>query len=147
MGGINVKRWLIAGTVGGVLFWVIEGVAAMLFYMDQMEASLTAHNLSMEMNAQTTILSVVVSLLAAYVIVFFYAAARPRFGPGPKTAIIVGTVLWFGTYLLTLIGYHMLGLYPTSLLITWGIVGLGEMILVSLVGGAIYKEEPAPRAT
>lgn len=54
---------------------------------------------------------------------FLYAAARPRFGAGPKTAVIVAVAMWAGGYLLSLVGYHMLGLYP---------------------GGWIYREGPAP---
>jgi hypothetical protein len=47
---------------------------------------------------------------------------------------------WFGGWLLSLIGYQMIGLYPAGLLIQWGIVGLVELILAALLGGVIYRE-------
>lgn len=140
MGKINVGRWLAGGVVAGIIVWLLEGVGALL-YMDDMEAALQAHNLAMEMSAGLMLLTVVISLLLGLMMVFFYAASRPRFGPGPKTAIIVAVVLWFGGTLLTLIGYGMIGLYPTGMLVIWGVQGLVEMIVASLVGGWIYREE------
>jgi hypothetical protein len=140
MGGINVNRWLAGGVAAGILIWVMEGITSMLLYMDDMEAALTAHSLSMELSAGVMVLTVVVSLIAGLTLIFFYAAARPRFGPGPKTAVIVAVGFWFGGWLLSLIGYQMIGLYPTGLLIQWGIVGLVELILAALLGGVIYRE-------
>jgi hypothetical protein len=84
---------------------------------------------------------VAISLLVGLTLVFFYAAARPRFGPGPKTAIIVAVVLWFGGYLINIVGYGMVGLYPTSMLAIWAVQGLVEMVIAALVGGWIYREE------
>ncbi len=145
MGGINIGRWLAGGGVAGLIMWVIEGAASML-YMADMESALEAHNLTaMEMNASTMVLTLAVSLIAGLVLIFFYAAARPRFGPGPKTALIVAIVMWVGAYLLSLLGYEMLGLFPGSMLVTWGTVGIIEMIIAALVGGWIYREAgPAP---
>ena len=63
-----------------------------------------------------------------------------RVGAGPKTAVIAAVALWFGGYLLSLIGDGMVGLYPAGLLTMWGAVGLAEMIISALIGGAIYQE-------
>jgi hypothetical protein len=71
------------------------------------------------------------------------AAARPRFGPGPMTAVMVAVALWAGGYLLTLIGYGMMGMFPTGLLVWWGAVALVEMIMGALAGGWVYREEEA----
>jgi hypothetical protein len=75
--------------------------------------------------------------------VFFYAAARPRLGPGPKTATTVAVALWFASYLVSLLGYQMIGLYPKSMLALWGLVGLIELIAAAMVGGWIYREAEA----
>jgi hypothetical protein len=139
MGGINVKRWIAGGVVAGLLVWVFEGVGS-VFYMSQMEDALAAHNMSMEMSAGIWVLTILVSLIVGLTIVFFYAVGRSRFGPGPKTAVIVAVMLWFGGTLVYLIGYHMVGMYPVHLLIHWGLIGLIEMIVAALVGGWIYRE-------
>lgn len=140
MGGIDVPRWLGGGVAAGALYWVLEGLGSLL-YMDRMQEVLAAHGLAMEMSAGVMAGTLAASFLAGFVIVFFYAAARPRFGPGPRTAIMVAVGLWAGGYLLTLLGYALFGLFPTGLLVTWSAVGLVEMILVSLLGGWIYREE------
>jgi hypothetical protein len=139
MGGINVGRWLAGGIAAAVVIFALEG-ASSIFYLDQMMASLADHGLGMEMSGLAMGLTVLVSLISGFVLMFFYAAARPRFGPGPRTAILVAVVLWLGGYFLSLVGYHMVGIYPTSLLVMWGAVGLAEMIIAALVGGWIYKE-------
>jgi len=139
MDGINVGRWLGGGIAAGLVIWILEGVFGML-YMGTMQAAMAAHGLSMEMNAGLFAISVVASLLTGLTLIFFYAAARPRFGPGPRTAAIVALALWLGGYVLSLLGYHLLGLFPVSMLVEWAAVGLVEMILAALLGGWIYRE-------
>lgn len=139
MSGINVNRWLAGGVAAGALIWILEGLGSFI-YMEDMQAALEAHNLSWEMSGAVLFITIVVSLIAGLTLIFFYAAARPRFGPGPKTAVIVAVVLWVGGHFLSLMGYHMLGLFPSGMLVLWGIVGLVEMILAALLGGVIYRE-------
>jgi hypothetical protein len=143
MGGINVGRWLAGGVVAGIFTWLFEG-AASFFYMEDMETAMEALGLSMEMTAWTWMITVVVSLIVGLSLVFFYAAARPRFGPGPGTAIKMAIAVWFVAHLLPIIGYGMIGMYPTGLLAMWAVIGVVELILASLIGGWIYREgEPA----
>lgn len=139
MAGINVSRWLGGGFLAGLVMWVIEGIGSVL-YMDEAQTALEAHNLSMDLSASFMMMTVLVSLIAGLVLIFVYAAIRPRFGPGPRTAVIAAVALWFGGYLLSLIGYGMMGLYPGALLTIWAVIGLVEMILGGLVGGWFYRE-------
>jgi len=139
MNGINVRRWAAGGIAAGLLIWIIEGAASLL-YMEQMHAAMESHGLRMEPTPGLFVISVVMSLLSGLVLVSFYAAARPRFGPGPRTAVTVAVALWLGGMVLSLLGYHMLGLFPVSMLVVWGAVGLVEMILAALLGGWIYRE-------
>jgi hypothetical protein len=143
MSGINVGRWIGGGALAGVLMWLVEGLSAMVYQKD-MEAALTAHGLSMEIGSGTFLISVAASLIAGLALVFFYAAARPRFGPGPRTAILVAVVLWAGGYLLSMLGYHLLGLFSDRILFLWGATGLIEMILGCLLGAWLYREGSAP---
>lgn len=142
MSGINVGRWIMGGCAAGLLIWLFEGVASVL-YMEEMTAALEAHGLSMEVSPALLALSVLLSLISGLLLVFFYAAVRPRFGPGPGTAILVAAALWLGGYFLSLVGYSMIGLYPGSTLVTWGVIGLVEMVLASILGAWIYREPAA----
>ncbi len=139
MGGINAGRLLAGAAAAGTLIWVLEGAFGLL-YVDQMTAILASHGLGMEMSPSMIALTLVVSLLAGLSVVFFYALARPRLGPGPRTAVIVAIGLWVGGWLLALIGYRMIGLYPVRLLVMWGATGLLEMILAGVLGAWVYRE-------
>ena len=145
MGGINITRWLMGGIVAGILVWVIEGAGA-LFYMGDMETALAAHNMTFEMSAGVWAQTITVSMIVGLTLVFFYAAVRPRFGPGPKTATLVAVVVWVSSYLLSLIGFNMIGLYPKTMLTLWGLIGLIELIVAANVGGWIYRESGSAAA-
>jgi hypothetical protein len=139
MGGINTGRWLAGGVVAGIVIWLLEGLASML-YMDEMQSALQSLGLSMEMTATVWAITVIMSLITGLVLMFLYAAARPRFGPGPKTAMIMACALWMGGILLSVIGYGMIGMYPTGMLVKWAIVGLVELNIAALIGAWIYRE-------
>jgi hypothetical protein len=142
MGGIDTKRWLLGGLAAGVLIWLIEGLASML-YMEDMKAAMEPHGLSMEMTAGAFAIASIVSLLAGLTIVFIYAMARARLGPGPRTAVVAGVAFFLGSTLVSILGWSMLGLFPARMLVTWAVVGLVEVVLAALLGGYIYKEKPA----
>ncbi|HEY0592492.1 MAG TPA: hypothetical protein VGF40_12035 [Thermoanaerobaculia bacterium] len=145
MGGINVGRWLAGGVVAAVVIWIAEGVASVL-YMDDMKAALERHDLSMEMSSGVMVLGAVLSLIYGLALVFFYALARARFGPGPKTALLIAVVFWLCTYAASILGYYMLGLYPESMLGLWLVIGLVETVVATLLGAWIYREgATAPR--
>ena len=139
MKGINLNRVILGGLAAGVLIWLLEGVSSM-FYATDLQAAMTAHSMSMEVGASTVVLSIVVSLILGFTLVFLYAAVRPRFGPGPKTAACVAVTLWCGGYLLSLTAYQMFGLFPVKILVLWAVVGLVEMILAANLGAWLYKE-------
>jgi hypothetical protein len=141
MGGIDTKRWLLGGLAAGVLIWLIEGLASVL-YMDDMKAAMEPHGLSMEMTAGAFATTVIVSLLAGFTIVFIYAMARARLGPGPRTAVVVAVVFFLGSTLISILGMGMMGLFPGRLLVVWAAVGLVEDVLAALLGGYVYREKP-----
>jgi hypothetical protein len=95
----------------------------------------------MDMSAGAMVFFATISLVSGLVLVFFYAAARPRFGPGMKTAAIVAIGLWTGGYLMSLLGYWSMQLFPNGMLVTWGLIGLVEMILATILGAWIYRED------
>lgn len=139
MGNLNVGRWLAGGIVAGFLMWIIEGAASQL-YFDETMAALDRAGLAFSMGAGTMALTVIVSLLFGLGTVFFYALARPRLGPGAKTAAIVAIASFLFFYLPGLLGYRMIGLYPDALLLKWCGVGLVEMIVMTMAGAWLYRE-------
>jgi hypothetical protein len=139
MSGINFARWLLGGLAAGLLIWLVKGATSLLYLAD-MEAVLASHRLAMSSRGGMVLLSLGASVLAGLVVVFLYAAARARFGPGPRTAVIVAVALWLGGGVVGLLGAAMVGLFPSRLLVTWAAIGLIELVLGAAVGGWIYRE-------
>jgi hypothetical protein len=144
MAGINVRRLLASGFVAGVLIWLVEGAGAVFLYMELLESRLAELGLSMEMSGFHMSVTALVSLVVGYTLMFFYVGVRPRFGPGPLTAILVAVAFWLGGYVVALVGYFLAGIYPNHLLVQWGAVGLLEMVAATLLGGWIYREADEP---
>ena len=80
------------------------------------------------------------TIVLGIVIVLGYAAIRPRFGAGAKTAIIAALFAWFGCYVYCgIINALLFGIPMNTMLIVlvWGLV---EYIIAALVGAWLYKE-------
>jgi hypothetical protein len=83
---------------------------------------------------------VVGAFVIGVLLVWLYAAIRPRFGAGPKTAITAGVVLWLLAYVWPSLGTGLMGFIPMKLLLVSTLWGLGEVILAALAGAAVYTE-------
>ena len=80
--------------------------------------------------------------------IWFYAAIRPRFGPGPKTATYGGLWIWLILVPYMQIVLTTLGLNPFSagLLLLFDAISLPLIIAAMVAGAFVYKEEDAVRA-
>ncbi len=139
MGGINVNRWLIGGIAAGVLIFLLEGFGTAL-YAESMSAAMAEHTVVMREDAGALGMVILASLLAGLALVFFYALARARLGPGPKTAVIVAIVFWAGSYVVSLINHSLIGLFPSSMLMSWGLINLADWVGAGWLGGWLYRE-------
>lgn len=139
MGGINIGRLILGSIVAGIVIFVIEGLASTIYSAELMR-SLQEHNLGMSMDAKGIALGALNSLLLGFGMVFFYAASRPRFGAGVRTAIIVAVLMSVSGLFVGLIGYYMIGLYPPKMLLQWAAVGLIETNLACIAGAWLYRE-------
>jgi hypothetical protein len=138
---MNVWRLLLGGVASGAAMWLLETLASQM-YANAMLSALRAHELALDVMGSAWFWSVVIALLIGLTMSFMYVAMRTRFGPGPRTAALVASVLWLGGYVPALIGYEMIGLYPRRLLLQWGIVGWAEMVAGCILGAWIYREAP-----
>jgi hypothetical protein len=139
MGGINLGRLMLGTLVAGIVIFVIEGAMAST-YTAELTRVLQEHNLTMGGPAAGMVLGAVISLLIGFGLMFFYVCARPRFGAGVRTAIIVAVVMFFTGYFVGLLSYDSIGLYPQKMLVQWGALGLIEMIIACIAGAWLYRE-------
>jgi hypothetical protein len=134
-----MRRVLAGGLVAGVVINVFEWLGSLL-YMEEMLAALEVHDLSFETTPGMVVVSLFMGFVAGFVAVWFYAACRPRFGPGPGSAAKVAVFLFLGGYLLAIVGYSFLGIFPTRLLTIWAGVALVEMVVATIAGAWVYRE-------
>jgi hypothetical protein len=72
--------------------------------------------------------------------VWLYAALRPRFGPGPKTAALSGLGYWVIGCALPAVGIGQTGLFPVRLLTITTLGQLIEVVAATVAGAWLYKE-------
>ena len=140
MGGINVPRWIGGGVLAALVIYLIEGFMGTQVWATSVNARLSELGLSTAMTGGTYVAYAVICLLVGLVLIFFYALARTRLGAGPRTAVIVSIALFLGGYLPGLIGFHIIGLYSSDLLVKWGVQGVLETIVAGVLGAWVYKE-------
>lgn len=149
MRSINMKRVLLGGLLAGLIINIGESILNIPLMGAQLEAATTALGLEPVGGAAIGIMMTAVFFLGIAG-VWLYAAMRPRFGAGPRTALLAGLAVWFFAALYPSIGFIAMGLFPTSLVlvgIAWTFV---EMPLAVMAGSWVYREEretaPEPAA-
>jgi len=140
MGKINYGRVILGGLLAGAVITIGELILNGLFVGDQWRAFLEEHNASAD-SPGAMAMYVVMNFIVGLAIVWLYAAVRPRFGEGPKTAIIAGVFVWLVLWVLGIAGMGVSFEIPAGLVaisLTWGLV---EIVLAALTGGWVYNEE------
>lgn len=138
MNKINWARVFLGGLLGGVIILVIDIIVNGVFFGNEWQAALKA--LGSNPGPSGLVSLVIWAVIAGICITWLYAAARPRFGPGPGTAIKTGVAFWIFGYGLPTIGLLSFGIFPAHLPIVSAIGGVAEAILASLAGAWLYKE-------
>ena len=139
MGKINLGRVLLGGLVAGVVYNVGGAVLNMAVIgkeIEQMTESMNLPAIGGEFIAKATVLMFLVGIVTVYL----YAAIRPRFGPGIKTAACAGLFVWFLSFFYTGFMNMSMGLFPagpTWLAVIWELV---EAVLAAIAGAWVYKE-------
>ncbi len=139
MGRINTGRVILGGLVAGLVINIGETILNVPIIGAESDAALQALGLE-PIGGGAIAVFVAMGFLLGLLTVWLYAAMRPRFGPGPKTAVIAGLVVWVLGVVLASIGYGMLGLFPVRLLVIVAVWDLFEMPIASVAGAWLYKE-------
>src|SRR5689334_5754853 len=88
---INWQRVVLGGGLAGlVMIALVTSCAALLGTHNTIWISLR----SLTRSTTALLFAVFVFLFLGVLMTFWYAAIRPRFGPGPKTAAIAGLAVW-----------------------------------------------------
>lgn len=147
MGKINLGRVVLGGLLAGVVLTVFEFVLNGLILGDQWTAAMESLNRTEPEGAGVMIAYVVWNLVLGIALVWLYAAVRPRFGPGPKTAVVTGLAVWFMMWFLAFGGTVIGGLFPTNLVVITLIWEFFQVPIATVAGAWLYQEGEAPAAS
>jgi hypothetical protein len=142
VGRINWGRVFLGGIVAGLVINVSETLLNAVVVKDDWAEAMRAlgKDAAVAMSGSAMAVWILWGFLAGIGIVWGYAAIRPRYGPGPRTASIAGIGAWFFACFLANLAMMNMGLFPRKL-ITIGLVwGLVEYIIAAVAGAWAYKE-------
>jgi hypothetical protein len=141
MSAINTGRVVAGGLVAGVVMNAVD-MASQWCLGDDMAAMVTKLNLDpVVLSDWTKMLPwIAVDLVIGILIVLNYAAMRPRFGPGPKTALMAGFTIYAGITAV-MYGFMTMGMFTESFFLKSAGCSAVSTALASLVGGLLYQEK------
>ena len=139
MSTINLGRVILGGLAAGLVVNVGETIFNLAVVTQDMEAALRARNLPPVAGGAIGGF-VILTFALGLVTVWLYAAIRPRFGPGPRTATLAALAVWFLAYLHQGAALTLMGVVPAKLTTIGLVWGLAEIAVASIAGAAVYKE-------
>lgn len=141
MAGINAGRVIGGGLVAGLVMNVVDGVTNGAILGARWEQETKRLGIDMSAGAQSQSLTgwVVLDFLCGITLVWLYASIRPRYGPGPKTAVIAGLTVWFIIHM-AFAAWWFTGIYSLGVVASTTIGGLVAAVLGAFAGCALYKE-------
>jgi hypothetical protein len=138
---MNTGKVIVGGLVAGLVFNIGDFVINGFILAEEQTALL--QRLGLEVPAPTNVAAmlpwVVIDFLFGILVVWTYAAIRPRFGPGVSTAIIAGLIPYLGATLV-LAGFTSMGMFTTSLFIKGSVASLVNTAIGSVAGAWVYTE-------
>lgn len=141
MAGINGKKVLIAGVAAGVLMVALDMLITGTLLADRWNAAMDRLGLPPFTEGGLDDLAVFVGtyVILGLAMAFTYAAIRPRFGAGARTALITGAILW-------VVGLPIIVGLATMEVFEWSLVAINTVpsLIVYLAGayvaGWLYAE-------
>jgi len=139
VGNINLGRVILGGFVAGVIINVFEFVLNGIVLADQWPGIMASINRP-ALGMHDIVIFNIVGFVTGIVAVWTYAAIRPRFGVGVKTAVYAAGLTWVTAYLLATVTPVVMGVFSHSVAMVLLAGGLVEIVVATIVGAWLYKE-------
>jgi hypothetical protein len=139
---INTAKVVVGGLAAGVVANVVGFVAFGVLLAQRLDDEAAAVAPSLRGRGASTaamVANIVTSFVIGFLLVWLYAAMRPRFGAGPRTAVYAALAVG-----VCAIAFHLEWMIagmmtPTSYVLAV-VAGLVQLLAASLVGAMVYKE-------
>ena len=140
MGKINWVRVFLGGLLAGVVINAVEFLTNGVFLAADWEAAMKLAGRTTPSGTGAMVVLTIWGFLMGIGAIWLYAAARPRFGPGPKTAALTGFAFWVFSSALCAIDEAATGIYPLRLVTILALVCLVQALVASEAGAWLYSE-------
>ncbi len=139
---MNSVRILLGGLIAGLIMNGSEAALHAAILGDETGLLYEKFGIGIPGTAGNLILLISATFLLGIIAVWLYAALRPRFGAGPRTALIAGITVWLLSHLWSgvYLGAGYAGIITPKLAwvpVAWGLL---EAPVATLAGAAFYKE-------
>jgi hypothetical protein len=141
MSGINTGKVLVGGLLAGLVYNGFDIATGMVLMGDEFRANAQRLGLdpaAMESGASMAVW-IAIDFLLGLLVVWTYAAIRPRFGPGPKTAILAALVPYIAISLI-MFGMTQGGMVTMSIWMKMTAISLITMSVGAVLGAWAYHE-------
>lgn len=142
---INTKKVLLGGFAAGFVMNIIDWIVNGYLLAARMKAESDAFKPGLSdqmMQGKAIVGYIVMDFVLAFALVWTYAAIRPRFGPGIKTASYAALLFWLLT-MIFMSGYMHMGMMSAGLWWTFAVIGLVNYLLSAWAGAKVYSEDSA----
>src|SRR4051812_32832828 len=142
---INMRRVLVGGLIAGAVLCAIDVAMYGAVLKAPMAVAWKAVGRPAMTDTQRDLevpLSLLFDFAAGVVLMWVYAAIRPRFGGGAVTALRAGLATWLFASILCA-GFSAQGIMPPGVLIITTLVLLAEYPLAVVIGARFYSEGSA----
>ena len=139
---INTSKVLIGGLAAGVVANVVGFVGFGMLLGPRFEADAIAVAPVLQGRAMTggaIAINVIASFAAGILLVWLYAAMRPRFGPGMKTATMAALAVWVCGFLFHL-DWLIVGMMTPATYMMAAVMAVVQLLPSAAVGGMLYQE-------
>jgi len=139
MGRINMGRVILGGLLAGLIINISESILNGVVFAEEMNAAMAAIN-KPPIAPNMIVGFVAMGFVLGIMTIWLYAAIRPRFGPGAKTAVCAALTVWFFAYLYPNVFVMITNIFPRGLIAIGTIWGLVEIVVAAVAGAWLYVE-------
>jgi hypothetical protein len=140
VGKINWGNVVLGGLVAGLIIDVVEGIVEGVILGPEWRQAMQALGHPLRETGVNITLHILLGFAYGLMAVWLYAAIRPRFGAGPKTALYAGLGVWVLGNLLPSVNWGPRGIVPGHLFVIAVVVGLVEIVAATEAGAWLYRE-------
>ena len=145
MGKINYGRVILGGIVSGIIATILDGFSNVVLLGQLMTDAMKSLNRPSSLPGPAVFGLILLEFVGGILAVWTYAAIRPRFGAGARTAVYAGLISW-AFVCLPNAANALTGLFGPSLSLYLNLLSLASSIIATIGGAALYKEAESTAA-